>query len=367
MVSLYPVAFADSTTHPKPLILLPTVAPAAVLHNQSELLRTVHPSPIRPPTGFHPHFYAPPPTNQFATNPQSQSPSQNPSGPLIYHNGATMVYGSNNYDIFWYPPGYTYDSILPSAVIYYQMDVQSQNFVCNNVYGIDKQYYDTFLFPGQTTYPSCVHNYISSVQDVDSYPPGGCIQFQVASRCFTLAQLLDEVAVTLDITGWPVVGSNIYHLFLPSNITTCIDNTPNSPCAYVSHGTSGGFCAYHTWASVNGGEIYLDVEPYTAQVPGVCSVDQAPSNNQGQLSDLITQSQINSVSHEHNEIIEDQNGQGWYGAAGLEAETGDICNFQYYEGILSPNGQWATNEINGEWYRIQNEYSNAWGRCVATP
>ncbi len=191
------------------------------------------------------------------------------------------------------------------------------------------------------------------------YPVGTSVSTSFALFTNTIGQtdllsIVHSAAKELG-TGY----GHIYHVFLPSGVDTCIDQTticysPDNPAAFF-------FCAYHGSVDFSDiGHVLLSVEPFQ-NVPG-CQA--APPNPNGILADST-----NSVlSHELIESITDPDPPtGWVSAMSLlafGAEIGDLCeplgnsNLQFLDPVIS---------LNGHNYELQTEYSNKYHACASVP
>ena len=268
--------------------------------------------------------------------------------PFAYHGGPAMSYGSTEYNIFWQPPGYTVDPDYFGWQGQYLYDNQQADFSGDDLFAVDNQYYDTVF--GGTHYPQNVHNLGGQVTDVDAFPAGACWQPQVTSRCLTLAQIEQEIGVTIQITGWPTGGSAIYNLYLPQNTSACRDGT-NQSCAYTG---AQPWCAIHGDMTVNGQAVVWAIIPYPTWYNDACA---SPGG--------AAMAGINLTSHEDFESLTNGTFAGWSFSDG--AETGDPCAWQYPGVLTGPGGVQYNNQINGNYYLTQGEYSKAWNFCVATP
>jgi hypothetical protein len=191
------------------------------------------------------------------------------------------------------------------------------------------------------------------------YPVGTAMAttFTLFTNTIGQSDLLSVVHAAAKKLG--VGYGHMYHVFLPSGVDTCFDQTsicysPDNPSTFV-------FCAYHgsvTFSDI--GHVLFSVEPYQ-NVPG-CQA--APPDPNGILADST-----NSVlSHELIESITDPDpGTGWVAnnsLLALGAEIGDLCeptgnsNFQFLDPVIS---------LNGHSYELQCEYSNKFHACASVP
>lgn len=111
----------------------------------------------------------------------------------------------------------------------------------------------------------------------------------------------------------------------------------------------GGFCAWHSGATVAGVPVAVAYLPNVAGVAG-CA-DPLPSTFS---QDPTLAAQANDTSHEFMESITDPQITAWYDQAGRE--IGDKCETTY--------GGVTTLSNRSTWY-LQDEWSNAAAGCVS--
>lgn len=155
--------------------------------------------------------------------------------------------------------------------------------------------------------------------------------------------------------------NHIYHLFLAPGQDVCYDSTFSS-CYSPDNPNTWSFCAYHSSAQDNAGNVVVyTVEPYQ-NVPG-CNV--APGTPNGQLADST-----NSVlSHETFEAITDPNGDAWWNSLNngiYGEEIADECQFLRF---TAKDVYFDTDvvRLNRKRYAIPPEYSNAQHACSTAP
>jgi PKD repeat protein len=149
----------------------------------------------------------------------------------------------------------------------------------------------------------------------------------------------------------------MYFLVLPDSVETCYDDF--SDCGNILN-TSPRYCAYHSSFNIGGHGLTLWAnQPYIGFADNHCNSGSATARPNGDLTDH----ELNVLSHEHNEIITDPTGGGWFDVDG-SGENGDKCNFDFGTKIAS-NGNGDYNQlINHNPYEIQQEWSNAITGCV---
>jgi hypothetical protein len=121
-----------------------------------------------------------------------------------------------------------------------------------------------------------------------------------------------------------------------------------SSCTYSE---SGAFCAYHSYYG-SGPTIYAAI-PYAAWLG--CSGGQRPNSDEADDT-------LNVLSHEHNEMITNPAGGGWFDAAGQE--NGDKCAWTFGPTLGGAAGARYNQSIAGRRYYLQEEWSNDGGRCL---
>jgi hypothetical protein len=147
---------------------------------------------------------------------------------------------------------------------------------------------------------------------------------------------------------------NIYHVFIPPNVDTCMDE---GPCYSPDNTAVFEFCAYHFRAVFSDiGNVYYTVQPFQdvagCQVP---ASDPTPPN--GQLAD----SQDTTLSHELAEEITDPDiTTGFRTIQSLPSylmEVADVCEDPVENFI---------EVLNGHDYEIQLIYSDFYEACASS-
>jgi hypothetical protein len=146
--------------------------------------------------------------------------------------------------------------------------------------------------------------------------------------------------------GLPRGLARQYFVFTPPGVGTCFEKS--GPCAFQV------YCAYHSWFGSLGTVLYA-VHPFVLGAPN-CDTGQSPT---GTSADAV----LNVVSHEHNEIITDPTGGGWYDTDG--EENGDKCVWRW-GGTQGSAGAAFNQLIAGSAYLLQQEWSNVDGGCALT-
>ena len=265
------------------------------------------------------------------------------------YNGGPVLHSNRTHPIFWQPAGSNlafepgYESLIEKFLI----DVAADSHTTNNVYGLSGQYTDG---SGPAAYES---TYGGAVLDTDPLPPNGCAEPSATGPgwtvCLTDAQLETEIEHVVAADHLPTTNRDVYFVITPNGLGTCTD-AGSSSCALG--GRANGYCGYHS--ETPNAILYADI-PYN----GVG--DHCQSNNPRPNSSPADPT-ISTISHEHNEMVTDPDGNAWIDPRG--DEIGDLC-LTSFGPSLAPPGQTAWNEtINGDHYFLQEEWSNASGGCA---
>jgi hypothetical protein len=279
-------------------------------------------------------------------SPLADPPTSRGTGPVVYHDGQVMQ-TNTTYAIYWSPSGFS-DPSYESLINRYFGDVAAASSSPSNVYSVAGQYYDS---NGAIRYKS---TFGGSYVDTDPFPASGCGQ---ASVCLTDAQLQAEIQTVLTHQGWHGGTSNMFFLFTPNGVASCLDSS-GSVCS------TNVFCAYHSdFFDSNAEDVIYANEPYAGTISG-CTFSLV--GHQGFPNDHDADATINTVSHEHNEAISDPFGDGWWSADVDSDEIADLCAEDFGSTPLGTlaNGQPYNQLINGHQYSLQEEYSNDNSSCV---
>ncbi|MDX6448499.1 MAG: hypothetical protein QOG29_1956 [Gaiellaceae bacterium] len=266
-------------------------------------------------------------------------------GKLSYHGGPIMP-TNKVYAIYWIPAGYSVSPGYTSTINRYFGDVATDSGRTSNVYYSTTQYYQG---SNPKTYIQYSSTFAGSVVDTAAFPASGCTDTVTqTSVCLSDAQLQAEITRIKNAQGWVSNGTTEFFLFTPQNVGSCYDS---ANCAFSQ------YCAYHSsYGSGSTVTLYAN-QPYTMTVPSGCDSTQHPN---GDAADPT----INVVSHEHAETITDPLGNAWYDLAGYE--NGDKCAWNFGTATGSTAYGQYNQTINGHFYYVQQEYSNARSNCVLT-
>ena len=261
--------------------------------------------------------------------------------PLTYHAGP-VVHNGHAYAIFWEPPGYSFPSDYKAPVARYFSGVAADSGGHTNVYSVNKQYADSAGAAAYNVTFSGVYTDTASLPSSDCSDPA-------TSLCLSDPALTGELSSFIAARGLPRGLSNQYFLFTPPGVGSCYDDGTGPQCAFDV------WCAYHSWLSSGSGTTLYAIHPFVAGDQS-CDTGQSPNHTSADPT-------LNLVSHEHNEMITDPIGNGWYDQDGNE--NGDKCAWTW--GTLFGAVDSAYNQvIAGTPYLLQQEWSNQDGGCVTT-
>jgi hypothetical protein len=260
----------------------------------------------------------------------------------LSYGGAKLQVTNTNYVIFWEPSKLqdgsnayvspTYNSLIQR----YFGDVGG-----NGLYNNNTQYYET------------VHHkkkFIKNVStlggvwlDTSAYPKNECNDPATGSNCVTDTEIRAEVGRAIAANGWKATSKNMFFVFTSKGEGSCGQNI-GVGCSFSS------FCAYHYFF---GKTMYANM-PYAGTDLGGCGTPQSPNN------DFDADSTINVTSHEQMEAVTD----GYYpnGWNSPQGEIGDLCAWNF--GPLGFDGGKANEQWNGNFYILQQEWSNKQVKCV---
>jgi hypothetical protein len=230
--------------------------------------------------------------------------------------------------------------------------------------------------------------YGGEIVDTDAYPPSGCPGAPTGGVCLTDAQIQAELQKVLSAGNYPAGFTNEYFLLTPPDVASCFAQNPDG--SWDCSGNAGGtgrpvFCAYHSQTATSGRYLYANVpdmdelfgcDPFSSPSPSGNSPDDCSFElcvyNQGWAEGVLS-----AVSHEHNESVTDpEPNNAWTDwGSNVGGENGDKCNG---DGLDDPNlvpdrsngndGSFTVTpyneKINGDFYLIQEEWSNDGTRCL---
>jgi PKD domain len=266
---------------------------------------------------------------------------------VLPYNGGPVINSNRTHPVFWEPAGsgLTFDPGYESLIETFLTDVAADSHKTTNVYSLSGQYTDS---NGPAAYDS---TYGGAVVDNDPLPPSGCTEPSTGpgwTVCLTDAQLEAELEHVIAADHLPMTSHDVYFVITPNGFGSCTDSSSSS-CALG--GSENGYCGYHSETPT--GIVYA-VIPYNA-VPGHCQSSNPRPNSS------TADPTISTVSHEHNEMDTDPDGNAWIDARG--EEEADLCLTNFGPSLSGPGGTAWNESIHGGHFFLQEEWSNADGAC----
>ncbi len=283
-----------------------------------------------------------------------------PLANMTYHGGALVIGPHTTHIVYWQPPGFTVTAQYHALIERFLADVAADSGRATNVYATDTQYDDS-----TNTFIQYQQTYAGALNDTNAFPAtvAGCPLTDgtnTVANCVTQTQESTELDNFIQANSLPRGLDHLYIFVLPDNVETCVDDF--SDCGNILD-TSPRYCAYHSSFNIGGHGLTLWAnQPYIGfgHSPAHCNSGTASARPNGDVTDH----ELNVISHEHNEIITDPTGAGWFDTNGA-GENGDLCNFNFGTRIAN-NGTGDYNQlINHNPYEIQLEWSNASSACAA--
>ncbi|HEX9067752.1 MAG TPA: hypothetical protein VF807_03200 [Ktedonobacterales bacterium] len=264
-----------------------------------------------------------------------------PCGGMIYHDGPVM-HTVNAYAIYWLPAGATFEpggsnDRFQTLTKNYFADVNG-----SALYNMLSQYED---YSGPVT-PQV--KLVGSFVDTTAYPKAG-----------TRANPLDQTDIQTEVSKvshaqhWPEGETTLFVLFTGYGIQSCSGSDAHRDCSF---GGTQHYCAYHASSA----SPFTGQELIYAYIPVVqdCTSNNYQAYYGSPHGDVIAESVIDFLAHEHFEAVTDPYATGWYGDDPATAEIGDLCDTQY--GAVSGSGNVS---LNGHRYLMQSEWSNTAHAC----
>jgi hypothetical protein len=320
----------------------------------------------------------------------SASAQQDPAGlgEVSYH-GGPVVHSSAPYLVFWTPPGESIASGSQSLLARYLSDVAADSGKVDDVFGVDRQYYDR---AGFVDYRQAFDPARQVILDAHPYPARDathCPDLVTSYRtCVTDGQLEAELGRLIAADGLPSAGRRsgfvadapIYIVIVPADVNVCVGG--GLICA------DNALCAYHGDFRIrHGGTVLYVGIPVQASAtvagpgwPKICQHDDitAPQEPNGDNADVL----IGLLSHEYSETLTDPiSPTGWY-STDSGNEIGDDCqvagplapadfsNPNAYAPVLGGTAAAGTlfdQVINNHPYYTQSEWSNGDRTCELRP
>ena len=267
------------------------------------------------------------------------SQSSSSGGPLNYNVGAggPVMHIPTAYAIFWLPPDYHFESG------FFGSDSNYESLIKRFLQDIGGSSYLSIVteYPDNTAgSPPGILSFGGSYLDTTPYPSG----INLSDFYFP-----NEIMHAANVNGWTEGTNSIFFIFTALNVMPQLLEA--NTCAYHNHFTDSNTGKNVVWANIP--DLSVIVNNITCQV--------WPSPNYDQFAD----SAVNMMSHELFESLTDPLVTAWASSAG--GEIADLCdtNFGSQVGsiLLNPG---ADVELNGNYYRVQEEWSNAANACTLT-
>jgi hypothetical protein len=265
--------------------------------------------------------------------------------PLIYHSGGPIMQSVSIYVIFWLPPKLQNGSPTNLSKQYQDLQIRfMKDYPGHGIGNNNTQYSDNV--GGATHYILNAGQFVESYLDTNPYPASACKDTVTPGNCITDAQIKTELQRVMTLKKWKGGLNNIYFVYTGAGEGSCFDASSNS-CAYTA------YCAYHGAISGAAPIIYANM-PYADTK--YCWTSTSPSPNGAADADAAA----SVASHELTEAITDPLLNAWYSSTG--AEIGDLCAWNF--GTNTWDGNKANQMWNGNFYELQQEYSNHVNNCV---
>ena len=265
------------------------------------------------------------------------------------YGGGQVLHSNRTHAIFWEPAGsgLAFEPGYESLIETFLVDVAADSHRTSNVYGLSGQYADA---GGPAAYDS---TYGGAVVANDPLPANGCTEPAMTgpgwTLCLTDAQLETEIQHVIAADHLPTSGRDVYFLITPNGLGSCT-GANSSSCALG--GSVSGYCGYHS--ETESGVPYAII-PYNA-VRGHCqSSNPRPNSNPADPT-------ISTVSHEHNEMVTDPDGDAWIDRRGNE--DGDLCLTSFGPKVHVSDAIPWNETVHGGHFFLQEEWSNADNGCA---
>lgn len=242
----------------------------------------------------------------------------NGSSPLVTYHGGPVITSTAVYAIFWGTSwsSYTGDKISGMDTFYAGMNRSAYAGTADEYSGSNGQITSSVSYGG---------HFVDS-----SSAPGNP----------NTKAVVQEVANVAAQQHFPLVSNGFY-------------------AVYGDAKGPGGYCAWHSYGTVNGVTIQVAWMPNEDGVAGCDPQDSSTGHSEG-LAEIA-----DSTAHELSEARTDPTFSGWYDNGGQE--VGDKCNFIYPGLVKLGTTYW---KIQGEWsnaaYQAGTGYPNASGQkgCI---
>jgi PKD repeat protein len=273
-------------------------------------------------------------------------------GNLEYNGGAVMP-ENTNYLVFWEPAGApAYPAKYKSGLERYFEDLAHDSGKNTNVDSVATQYNDT---SGQ--FAAYSSHFAGSLIDTAPYPERQCSEGKV---CVTEAQIEEVLSTLVAERSLASDLTHEYFLVPPPGVEVCYTAASTECSANTKH---PAFCAFHGDIHAAGGPLVYAVDPYVTGNKG-CDDGKHPNASP---SDGALQG---GLSHEHVESVTDPEPHGGWSNFAFNREIGDQCRLvvsheaEFGTPLGISNGAPYNQEINGDKYWYQTEWSNQTKGCL---
>lgn len=293
--------------------------------------------------------------SQLASAQAAPRSHHKPKHLLAYLQG-TVMSRSETYAVFWLPPGSHFepggqDARYEDLIERYFRDVGGTSF-----YNILTQY--SRDNHGRVVYDGPIRNssrLVAAYVDSRKYPHPGSRKSPL-----TLDDILHELERDMAREHWAAGDDRMFFMFTAGGAEIC-DSSDEESCTFPAQYSDSTWCGLHE-SYPNGRVILYAVIPDVANT----GCDPIPPNSiVSPNHDPYADSSLTVVSHEQFETVTDPVLNGWTATINVQSEEpypeiADLCVGHF--GAVAPDG--SNLHLHGHPYLLQEEWSNADGRCV---
>ena len=192
---------------------------------------------------------------------------------------------------------------------------------------------------------------VDAIDAVDPYPARShqCASPSSTTTCVTDLELQTELDHLIGATPGARGLGNLWFIFLPPDVDTCINA---GSCA------TNAYAGYHSLFDLgHGATVY-------APIPDPL-VELTPPPGSDPQGNPEAESTLDTVAHEYEEAVTDPYGTAWMDPNGFE--VGDKCENGPQQGAplgYAPDGSPYNQVIGGHQYLLQDMWSNPASGCV---
>ncbi len=260
----------------------------------------------------------------------------------LTYGGAKIQVKNTNYVILW-EPSKLQDGT--NAFVSAQYNTLMQRYFNdvggNGLYNNNTQYYE--IVHGKKKFIQNVSTLGGVFVDTNPYPKNQCTDPRTGTNCVTDQNIVAEVNAVRQAQGWTVTTKDMFYVMTAKGEGSCANNI-GIGCSFST------WCGYHYFV---GKMMYANI-PYANTFSGNCTTrSQFPNDPDSDVT-------LSVVSHEQMEAVTD----GYYpnGWNSPQGEIGDLCAYNY--GAVTLDGGLANEQWNGNFYILQQEWSNKQSKCV---